>query len=145
VSPSLRGKQTASGRKRQALYLFESNYAHRVFGWSELHSWREGKYLYVQAPKKELYDQNTDPNALKNLATTFQSGCRYFGCQLSDFRKKTSGAETAAKRDPAQMESLRLSLSGTDGGGSNTKDQALIDPRTRSTSQTRFMSMSFEP
>jgi len=128
------GKQTASGTKAAERSIYsESNYAHRVFGWSELHSWREGKYLYVQAPKKELYDQNTDPNALKNLATTSKAVADTLDGQLSDFRKKTSGAETAqAKRDPAQMESLRsLGYLGTDGGGSNTKDQALIDPKDK--------------
>ena len=128
------GKDSAGGKKPLEREIYsESNYAHRVFGWSELHSLREGKYLYVQAPKKELYDQNSDPKALKNLATTANAVTNTLDSQLSDFRKKTSGADTGKpKRDPAQMESLRsLGYLGTDSGGLNSKEKVLIDPKDK--------------
>jgi len=35
----------------------------RGFGWSPLESWRAGKYLYIRAPKPELYDLTSDPGA----------------------------------------------------------------------------------
>src|SRR5207237_3785421 len=46
----------------------ESIYGHRAFGWSTLRSWRTGKYLYVDAPKRELYDQFADGRADHNIA-----------------------------------------------------------------------------
>jgi len=35
----------------------ETDYPYRAFGWSSLRSWRAGKYLYIDAPQRELYDQ----------------------------------------------------------------------------------------
>src|ERR1700692_1557125 len=70
----------------------ETNYSHRAFGWSELQSWRTGKYLYVQAPKRELYDESSDPGTVKNLAPTAKAVADTLESQLSDFRQKTSSA-----------------------------------------------------
>ena len=50
-----------------------SDFPQRAFGWSALESWRAGKYLYVRAPKPELYDLSADPGATHNLAQSFQS------------------------------------------------------------------------
>lgn len=111
----------------------ETNYAHRAFGWSELRSWRVQKYLYIQAPKKELYDQSSDPDALKNLATAAKAVAETLDSQLSDFRKKTNGAVVEqARLDSAREESLRaLGYMGSVGGDSNSKEKALIDPKDK--------------
>ena len=116
----------------RAIYS-ETNYAHRVFGWSELRSWRVQKYLYVQAPKKELYDQLSDPDALKNLATTAKAVADTLDGQLSDFRKRTgSSAVERAEVDPAGEEKLRaLGYLGSAGENSNSSEQALIDPKDK--------------
>jgi choline-sulfatase len=129
------GKQNSnSGRKPpdRAIYS-ETNYAHRVFGWSELRSWRVEKYLYVQAPKKELYDQSSDPDALKNLAATAKAVADTLDGQLSDFRKRTSGAPVEqAELDPITEEKLRaLGYLGSDSGNSNSSEKALIDPKDK--------------
>jgi arylsulfatase A-like enzyme/Flp pilus assembly protein TadD len=129
------GKQNASSEKKptdRAIYS-ETNYAHRVFGWSELRSWRVEKYLYVQAPKKELYDQLADPNAFKNLAPSSKAVADTLDGQLSDFRKKTTGAAVAqAELDPAGEEKLRaLGYLGSESGNSSSSEQALIDPKDK--------------
>ena len=46
----------------------ESAYPRRAFGWSPLVSWRSDRFLYVKAPRRELYDLVTDPAAVRNLA-----------------------------------------------------------------------------
>ena len=46
----------------------ETDYPYRAFGWSSLRAWRAGKYLYIDAPRRELYDQAQDPEAAHNLA-----------------------------------------------------------------------------
>src|SRR5260370_29529952 len=46
----------------------ESDYPHRTFGWSSLRSLRTGKYLFIDAPRKELIDQSVDPKAEGNLS-----------------------------------------------------------------------------
>src|SRR5208282_2175686 len=42
-----------------------SDLPQRGFGWSPLESWRAGKYLYIRAPKPELYDLTADPAAAR--------------------------------------------------------------------------------
>ena len=111
----------------------ETDYAHRAYGWSELRSWRVQKYLYVQAPKKELYDQSSDPDALKNLASDAKAVADILDGQLSTFRKKTSGATIEPSEvDPAQVENLRaLGYLSSGGENSNRKETALVDPKDK--------------
>ena len=94
----------------------ESDYAHRAFGWSALRSWRTGKYLYVDAPERELYDQSIDPGALKNLAPEARAVADTMQAQSDAFRRKTARTESArATLSPEQSESLRaLGYVGTD-------------------------------
>ncbi len=131
------GKQSARSENKppeRAIYS-ETNYAHRVFGWSDLRSWRAEKYLYVQAPKRELYDQTSDPEALKNLATSAKAVADTLDGQLTDFRKKTSGAAVEqAEVDLAMEGKLRaLGYLGSESGNSNNnnKEQALVDPKDK--------------
>ena len=48
----------------------ETEYPHRAFGWAGIRAMRTGKYLYVRAPKRELYDQTADKTAEHNLAAS---------------------------------------------------------------------------
>jgi predicted Zn-dependent protease len=116
----------------RAIYS-ETNYAHRIFGWSELRSWRVQKYLYVQAPKKELYDQSSDPNALKNLATADKAVAETVDGQLVAFEKATSGMATKqAELNPVAEQKLRaLGYLGSDSGNSNSGENSLIDPKDK--------------
>jgi choline-sulfatase len=116
----------------RAIYS-ETDYAHRAFGWSELHSWRVQKYLYVQAPKKELYDQSSDPGDLKNLAPTAKAVADTLDGQLSTFIKKTSGAPVGQTQlDPARLEGLRaLGYLGSDNSSSSSDEKALTDPKDK--------------
>jgi len=45
----------------------ESLYAFDAFGWSPLRALRVGEYKYIQAPKAELYDLESDPREQANL------------------------------------------------------------------------------
>ena len=112
----------------------ESKYAHS-FGWSELSSWRSGKYLYVQAPKRELYDQYSDPGALRNLAQTATAVADTLGFQLADFQKVTGSDQTQKTTlDPVQVERLRaLGYMASDNPNANTneKGKASIDPKDK--------------
>ena len=111
----------------------ETNYAHRAFGWSELRSWRTGKYLYVEAPKRELYDQSSDPDAAKNLAPAAKAVADTLESQLTNFQQKTSSAATApTKMDPTQAEKLRaLGYLASDSVGSNSDEKSAVDPKDK--------------
>jgi choline-sulfatase len=86
----------------------ETDYPYRAFGWSPLLSWRAGKYLYVSAPQRELYDQIADPGASHNLAGNSTAVADTLASQLGEFHRKTSSANSG--RDaitPDQAEQLQ--------------------------------------
>jgi predicted Zn-dependent protease len=68
----------------------ETDYPHRAFGWSALRSLREGKYLFIRAPKTELYDQSQDKTDQRNLASSSPAVASTLLAQLNDLRDKTS-------------------------------------------------------
>jgi arylsulfatase A-like enzyme/Flp pilus assembly protein TadD len=111
----------------------ETNYAHHAFGWSELRSWRTGKYLYVQAPRRELYDQSSDPDADHNLAPVAKAVADTLDSQLTDFQQKTSSARTEpTKLDPTQAEKLRaLGYLASDSAVADSSGKAAIDPKDK--------------
>ncbi len=68
----------------------ETNYPHRAFGWSALRAMRTGKYLFVRAPKRELYDALQDKGAEHNLAETSPAVAGTLQAQLDRFHLETS-------------------------------------------------------
>jgi arylsulfatase A-like enzyme/Flp pilus assembly protein TadD len=86
----------------------ESDYPHRTFGWSSLRALRTGKYLFVEAPRKELYDQSADPKAEHNLSPTSVAVTNTLASQLDAFRQKTITSKEAPKvtADPGLQERL---------------------------------------
>ena len=110
----------ATARDRPA--YAESDYPHRTFGWSSLRSLRTGKYLFIEAPRKELYDQTTDPKAEHNLATVSVAVTSTLASQLEALREKTSTAKEAPKvsADPGLQERLNaLGYVATDSSSSS--------------------------
>ncbi len=57
----------------------ETDYPHRAFGWSALRALRTGKYLYIQAPERELYNQTSDPRRSSQSGGEFKGGRRHAG------------------------------------------------------------------
>ena len=45
----------------------EALYPLHHFGWSDLRSWRSGRYKVIDAPRPELYDLDKDPHEATNL------------------------------------------------------------------------------
>jgi choline-sulfatase len=67
-----------------------SDLPQRGFGWSPLESWRAGKYLYIRAPKPELYDLAADPTAAHNLAQSSKATLDTMAAQLVNFDRRFS-------------------------------------------------------
>jgi tetratricopeptide (TPR) repeat protein len=111
----------------------ESNYAHLNFGASELRSWRAGKYLYVQAPRRELYDVPLDPEALKNLSSSAKAVADTLDTELSRFVVKTSSARVEnAKLDPLVAAKLHaLGYMASDRSPSPESQKAAVDPKDK--------------
>jgi arylsulfatase A-like enzyme/Tfp pilus assembly protein PilF len=125
--------ETDKGKMKERPIYSETNYAHRAFGWSELRSWRTGKYLYVQAPKRELYDQSSDPDAGKNLVPAAKAVADTLESQLADFQQKTSSVRSEqTKLDPTQAEKLRaLGYLASDNASANSGEKVAIDPKDK--------------
>ena len=82
----------------------ETEYPHRAFGWSALRSLRAGKYLFVHAPKRELYDQSQDKSAAHNLATSSPAVATTLQAQIDDFHDKTTSYHEKSPQAPLTSE-----------------------------------------
>lgn len=110
---------------RSSVYS-ESDYGRRSFGWSLLKAWRSGKYLYIEAPERELYDQSVDPMTAHNLAPDSKAIVETVAAQVAEFYHNTkAGADPSAKLNLEQTESLHaLGYMGSDSGPSSDADNA---------------------
>ncbi len=112
----------------------ETDYPHRAFGWSSLRALRSGKYLYIRAPQAELYNQDNDPQAKNNLASTSKAVAGTIAAQLDAFRARTSQSIIdLAKPSPdevAKLQALGYVASTSSEKESNDKDLG-IDPKSR--------------
>jgi arylsulfatase A-like enzyme/Tfp pilus assembly protein PilF len=86
----------------------QSEYPRTEFGWGAERSLRTGKYLYIQAPRRELYDQVADPKADQNMASLSPAVAAALANQLEAFRQKTGSQRKAptAALDPMAQEKL---------------------------------------
>jgi choline-sulfatase len=131
--PGKTSVKTNPGEEDRPTYA-ETDYPHRAFGWSALRALRSGKYLYIQAPERELYNQPADPEAAHNLAGNAKAVADTLAAQLNDFRLKTSQTLVElAKPDPEQMKKLQaLGYVGSDPGAANdSKNLSGVDPKTK--------------
>jgi tetratricopeptide (TPR) repeat protein len=112
----------------------ETDYPHRAFGWSALRALRTGKYLFIQAPERELYNQSSDPEETHNLAGSSKAVADTLASQLADFRVKTRQTLVdLAKPDPEKLQKLQaLGYVGSDTVPvQDDKNLTGLDPKTR--------------
>ncbi len=107
VRDAAEGDPTVEGWRDRAAYA-QSESPRIRYGWSAEQSLRTGKYLYIQAPRRELYDQSSDPNDDHNLASSSTAVADTLASQLQAFRQKTASQREAPKAalDPAAEEKL---------------------------------------
>src|ERR1700681_4751625 len=86
----------------------ETDYPHRAYGGSSLRALRTGKYLYIKAPRQELYDQSADPKAELDLSSASTAVTGTLAAQLDAFRRKTSSNKEVPTPvvDPEAQEEL---------------------------------------
>ncbi|HEV3206374.1 MAG TPA: sulfatase-like hydrolase/transferase [Terriglobales bacterium] len=73
-----------------------TDFPQRAFGWSPLESWRTGKFLYIRAPRPELYDLSSDPRATRNLAEGSRATLETIASQLDAFDRRFSDPGNSA-------------------------------------------------
>ena len=86
----------------------ETEYAHLAYGWSSLRALRSGKYLYIEAPRSELYDQSVDLHSQHDLSATAPAVLGTLAGQLNALLDKTSSVRKSprAALDPDAEEKL---------------------------------------
>jgi Flp pilus assembly protein TadD len=89
-----------------------SNFPQQAFGWSVLESWHGGKYLYIKAPKPELYDLAADPGATRNLAQTAKATLETIASQLDAFDRRFTDPGNASAPELTSSEMQKLASLG---------------------------------
>src|SRR5581483_8467775 len=111
----------------------ETDYPHKAFGWSSLRSLRTGKYLFVDAPKKELYDHSNDKAEEHNLAG-HAAVTGTLELKLRELRQHTASSrrKQAASLDPEQARKLSaLGYVASSGGPDKEPGISGTDPKDR--------------
>lgn len=131
---AMQGQSLARASADRPAYA-ETEYPRRAFGWSPLTAWRADRFLYVQAPKPELYDLVADPNATRNIAAGRARVVDGMQKELDDFvRNSTPGtlSTPGALRTPTVDPDLarRLASLGYVSGSSGPPASG-IDPKDR--------------
>jgi choline-sulfatase len=100
-------KSSGGGGGDQPVYS-RSDLPQRGFGWSSLESWRAGKYLYIRAPKPELYDLTADPGAAHNLSQSSKATLDTMAAQLDGFDRHFGGeaGKSSAELSSSEMQKL---------------------------------------
>ncbi len=121
-----------------------STFPQQAFGWSELESWRAGKYLYIRAPKPELYDLSSDPVATRNLAQTSKATLETIADQLNAFDRRFSDSGNpsgGAELTSSEMQKLAsLGYVGLQKSTAPVGAAAGIDPKDEMATANRILS-----
>ena len=113
VPPAVQGQSlmpAARGERLDLLALSESWYPRYHYGWSELTAVRDGRYKFIAAPRRELYDLQTDPGEHTNLADSNPQRVAALERALGEIASRTaSSSKTQAPQpvDPDVEERLR--------------------------------------
>lgn len=115
LAPVLRGETKVA----EPLTYAESLVPLLHFGWSDLRVVREGRWKYIQAPRAELYDLETDPAELENLVATRPARAEAMRGALRRFLDEERTAGPGAAGAPAVPPELleKLGALGYVGGG----------------------------
>jgi arylsulfatase A-like enzyme len=125
----------------QASYAV-TDFPARAFGWSALESWRAGKYLYIKAPRPELYDQTADPSAARNLSQSSKATIETIAAQLDGFDRRFSGAANAKGPELSSSEMQKLASLGYVGlqkSSSSGNISTGVDPKDGITVANKIM------
>jgi len=131
MPPSFEGASLLAGR--QPVYS-ESVHARDAFGWSPLRSLRVGPYKYIEAPRPELYNLQTDPRELTNLYVKGSAKASDLHDQLTKLlaryspKQPTEAAHDISPGARALLDSLGYLAPGPRSGSASTTG---VDPKDR--------------
>jgi arylsulfatase A-like enzyme/cytochrome c-type biogenesis protein CcmH/NrfG len=83
------------GTRLELLAYSESFYPRYHYGWSELTAVSDGRYKFILAPRRELYDHQSDPAETRNLAAENPGRADALQRALTDLVASSTRAEAA--------------------------------------------------
>src|SRR5204863_1584771 len=104
VPPAMQGESLLPliAKEQDRPAYAETEYPRRAFGWAPLASWRADRFLFVRAPRPELYDEAADAGETKNIADSRTRVADAIDRELEQFIRRTSGAgASSGPVDPA--------------------------------------------
>jgi arylsulfatase A-like enzyme/Flp pilus assembly protein TadD len=125
----LAGAAAAADREAYA----ETDYPRRAFGWSPIAAYRAEQYLFVQAPRPELYDLGLDPKATRNLVREKGAIAERLSKQMRELQRRTGKGEGPGSAPAASDPDLaqRLAALGYVGGNAPAARGPAIDPKDK--------------
>jgi len=125
----------ARGSRLELLALSESWYPRFHYGWSELLAVRDGRYKFIAAPRRELYDTANDPGETRDLSGDNPRLADALERALQDLRAKTGSSTRPPEPqqvDPDVEERLRaLGYVGGSVSPRNLEDRPRGDPKDK--------------
>ena len=122
----------ATGAK-DLLALSETFYPRYHYGWSDLQAVNDGRYKFIAAPQRELYDLQNDPGETRNIAPSNPQRVEALARALRDLQTRSAGmAKPVAPRqtDPEAEERLRaLGYVGGSVSARNLEERPRGDPK----------------
>lgn len=82
------------GERLDLLAFSETWYPRYHYGWSELTAVRDGRYKFIAAPRRELYDTQVDPGETRDLADSNPRLADALENALREMSKRTSASAT---------------------------------------------------
>jgi len=128
VPPAMQGESLMRNSSDRAVFA-ETDYPRQAFGWSGLTSWRDGNFLFVRAPKRELYDERTDARSATNLAAAQPAVADASEKAIDAFIRRMAGGVSASS--PASDPALARRLASLGYVGGSNAGNASIDPKDR--------------
>jgi len=138
IPPTVQGHslvQLARGNHLELAALSETWYPRQHFGWSELTAIRDGRYTFIAAPNRELYDRQADPGETRNLAAIAPGRADALERNLRELVASTSShgpAATPRAVDAQAAERLRsLGYVGGSVSPQSLGSRPLADPKDK--------------
>ena len=123
------------GERLDLVAVSETWYPRHHYGWSELTSIRDGRYHFIAAPRRELYDLQTDPGEQHDIAAATSSRADALERALRAFVAQTSATRAQAPPrpvDPDVEERLRsLGYVGSSISPRTLEDRPRGDPKDK--------------
>jgi arylsulfatase A-like enzyme/predicted Zn-dependent protease len=92
------------GQRQDLLGFSETWYPRYHYGWSELTAVRDGRYKFIAAPRRELYDTKADPGELHDVAASNPRVTDALERALADLTAKLAVSATPQKPRPVEPE-----------------------------------------